>query len=81
MANAPKYWFPAKRYGWGWGLPVAWQGWAVVGVWLGAVVAGIVVFEPGTMRHVVFMFAMAAVLTVVCYAKGEPPRWRWGERR
>jgi hypothetical protein len=20
------FWFPAKRYGWGWGLPVKWQG-------------------------------------------------------
>ena len=26
----PKYWFPAKRYGWGWGLPGTWQGWLVV---------------------------------------------------
>lgn len=26
----PKYWFPAKQYGWGWGLPNAWQGWAVL---------------------------------------------------
>jgi hypothetical protein len=25
-----RYWFPAKRYGWGWGLPVTWQGWAVL---------------------------------------------------
>jgi hypothetical protein len=24
-----EYWFPAKRYGWGWGLPTAWQGWLV----------------------------------------------------
>jgi hypothetical protein len=22
-----KIWFPAKRYGWGWGLPCCWQGW------------------------------------------------------
>lgn len=24
------YWFPAKRYGWGWGLPSSWQGWVVL---------------------------------------------------
>jgi hypothetical protein len=25
-----KYWLPAKRYGWGWGVPCAWQGWCVL---------------------------------------------------
>ena len=24
-----KYWFPAKTYGWGWGIPATWQGWTV----------------------------------------------------
>ena len=26
MPESKKYWFQKKRYGWGWGLPVAWQG-------------------------------------------------------
>jgi len=30
-----KIWFPAKRYGWGWGPPVCWQGWVVVLLWAG----------------------------------------------
>jgi hypothetical protein len=30
MPSAKKYWFPAKRYGWGWGLPSCWQGWVVL---------------------------------------------------
>jgi hypothetical protein len=29
MPQDPEYWFPAKRYGWGWGIPVTWQGWVV----------------------------------------------------
>ena len=24
------YWFPAKKYGFGWGLPTVWQGWATL---------------------------------------------------
>ena len=28
--DRPRYWFPAKRYGWGWGLPAVWQGWVVL---------------------------------------------------
>ena len=73
-------WFAAKRYGWGWGLPVAWQGWVVLAVWLGVVVAG-ASFLAG--RHwggfAIFMALMAALLVGICYAKGESPRWRWGK--
>ncbi len=29
MSDRPAFWFPVKRYGWGWGLPVRWQGWVV----------------------------------------------------
>jgi hypothetical protein len=25
MRNEPTFWFPTKRYGWGWGLPVRWR--------------------------------------------------------
>jgi len=25
-----KIWFPAKRYGWGWGFPICWQVWVVL---------------------------------------------------
>ena len=25
------YWFPTRKYGWGWGLPTRWQGWLVYG--------------------------------------------------
>ena len=32
MTNHLIYWFPAKRYGWGWGLPSVWQGWVVMGI-------------------------------------------------
>jgi hypothetical protein len=25
----PRYWFPMKTYGWGWGPPCTWEGWLV----------------------------------------------------
>jgi hypothetical protein len=28
MGTEKHYWFRAKRYGLGWGLPCSWQGWA-----------------------------------------------------
>jgi hypothetical protein len=30
MPDPPRYWFPAKTYGWGWGLPSTWEGWLVL---------------------------------------------------
>jgi len=33
-SNDPRYWFRAKRYGFGWGLPLAWQGWVFFLLWL-----------------------------------------------
>ena len=74
------YWFRAKRYGWGWGLPLKWQGWAVLvvfGVLLGV---GSVVISPAThpVSYMLYVGVLSALLVGTCYAKGEPPKWRWG---
>jgi hypothetical protein len=77
---ARKYWFPAKRYGWGWGPPSAWQGWVFLVGWLAVFFAGtsLVQGHPGVLA--LWVGAMVAVMLAVCLAKGEPPRWRWGDR-
>jgi hypothetical protein len=79
--DAPKkYWFPAKRYGWGWGPPATWQGWVVLVVFIVLLAAGGIAFLPT--RDVVSFLLYTLFLTLtfgaVCYAKGEPPSWRWG---
>lgn len=81
MRNADKtYWFPAKRYGWGWGVPLCWQGWAVMAVYLAIMVGGGVLLAAR--GHVGAFDAVVAIATAaliaVCWRKGEPPRWRWG---
>lgn len=82
MKSAKTYWFPAKRYGWGWGLPTAWQGWATLGAFAALLAVGFVVFPPGAGQHAAFLVysaGLALVLVAVCWAKGEPPKWRWGQ--
>ena len=37
MDRERRYWFPAKRFGWGWGPPATWQGWCVLLVFLALV--------------------------------------------
>lgn len=74
-------WFPAKTYGWGWGLPVAWQGWVVLVVYAITIFAGIYYMLPafGTPVFLVHVLVMSMVLVLVCWAKGEKPKWRWGK--
>ncbi|HEY2899261.1 MAG TPA: hypothetical protein VGL59_01710 [Polyangia bacterium] len=78
--SPPKYWFPAKRYGWGWGPPTAWQGWVVLVVWMVILTVGSVRLAERPLPLVVFIVITAGTLLAICYAKGEPPRWRWGDR-
>jgi hypothetical protein len=44
--------------------------------------AGVSFMRPN--RHPVlyglFVASMVGIILAVCYAKGEPPRWRWGDR-
>jgi hypothetical protein len=73
------YWFPAKRYGWGWGSPTTWQGWLVLLGWLVITIPTSVWLAPrSSALFVLFILGMCGVLGVVCYLTGEPPRWRWG---
>jgi hypothetical protein len=81
MATAPRDWFPAKRFGWGWGLPRTWQGWAIFIGWFLVLVWGLVRFQhPGhPLTRVLWVLGMVLVLTGICWLTGEPPRWRWGD--
>lgn len=80
MPSEPRYWFPAKRYGWGWGLPVTWEGWAVLVVFACLLFAGFVtVPQQSVLGFVAYMVVLGALLTAVCWWKGEPPGWRWGD--
>ena len=80
MSHTPRYWFAASRFGWGWGLPTAWQGWAVYAAYVA--VLGVLWFtvppdvEPS--RYAALFTLVSLALVAVCWLKGEPPRWRWG---
>jgi hypothetical protein len=81
MDQGRRYWFAAKRYGWGWGLPLTWQGWVVYLVWFAALFGGLVLLglRQLPVPHLIFVLAMLGLLLAICYWKGEPPRWRSGD--
>jgi hypothetical protein len=82
MSPNSKVWFPAKRYGWGWGLPLGWQGWAVYVGFIVLIVVGLRSIVP--QKHPALWFGylvwLAALLFSICLWKGEKPQWRWGHR-
>ena len=81
MPPESEYWFRAKKYGWGWGLPLKWQGWAVLVAFFVLLGAGNVWLLSPTKSPLWFMgyvVVLTAALIGICYAKGEPPKWRWG---
>ena len=80
MQSEHKYWFPAKRFGWGWGIPSSRQGWLALAAFFALLVAGSFLFPPKTKLapYLAYVAVLSAPLIGVCWLKGEPPRWRWG---
>jgi phosphoglycerol transferase MdoB-like AlkP superfamily enzyme len=81
-----KLWFKAKTYGWGW-TPITWQGWLVLALYIVGVFFNsfMVSNNPYSENLLFFVFIpnmvlLTAFLILICYAKGEEPRWRWGEK-
>lgn len=83
MQRLPKYWFPAKKYGWGWGFPSTWQGWLVLLAYIAILAALVLIFEPKEhpFPFYIGLTIATAILILICLIKGEPPRWRWGDKK
>jgi hypothetical protein len=76
-----KTWFPAKRYGWGWGPPTCWQGWMVLTLFvLFLAVAAFLFISKYLWLYLLVSCILTAVLIGVGYLKGEKPAWRWGKK-
>lgn len=70
-----KYWFPAKRYGWGWGFPSAWQGRVVLLIYLILALAGIPFIQAskGSAVYIAYLLVLTVILAAICWLTGEPP--------
>ena len=72
--DEPKWWFPRKTFGWGWGLPSTWQGWTVFLVFLfllgvGGPLASSVL---GKTAAIVVVAGLVISFLVIVVVKGEP---------
>ncbi|GAB2806156.1 hypothetical protein [Dyella kyungheensis] len=82
MQGDKTYWFPAKRYGWGWGFPSTWQGLLVLVAYAALLAVGVRWLLPQHHQggFLLYAGALTVILVLVCWLKGEPPGWRWGHR-
>jgi len=77
--SGKSYWFVAKRYGYGWDEATCWQGWVVyVAYMVLAPVAAVLASKWSEWAAVAVLVILTLTVMAVCYAKGEPARWRWG---
>ena len=81
--NPEGYWFKRRAYGWGW-VPATWQGWLSLAAMLALFGLLLVmhISKPLPMRNpglfIVEVLVWIAALILLCYLKGEPPKWQWG---
>jgi hypothetical protein len=73
-------WFAPKRYGYGAGLPIAWQGWTVtIGfIVLLGLAAWLIRYSWIAHFSIVATLAMAFVIIAARSTRGGW-RWRWGD--
>ena len=73
-------WFAPKRYGYGSGMPISWQGWAIT---LGFVAVAASVGFKFSGRPMVAFAALAPLIIVLMVICAKTTRggwkWRWGE--
>ena len=73
-SDSNNFWFPAKTYGWGWGLPVKWQGWVVIIAYIALVTISGVMLD-NLHRNACFG-GLTIVMVYIFWLKGEKPPWR-----
>jgi hypothetical protein len=81
MSDGPE-WFAPKRYGYGSGLPISWQGWALLIGYLVLIgVAGLLIPRIAIMGYasILVMLTVAFIVIVARTTKGGW-RWRWGDK-
>ena len=78
MSNGPD-WFAPKRYGYGAGLPISWQGWALTIAFLAAAIALAMAFAERPLALFAAITPLIVVFVVIAARTTRGGwRWRWG---
>jgi hypothetical protein len=79
MSDGPE-WFAAKRYGYGTGRPISWQGWALTAAFVAIAIGVSVRLKDQPLKLIAIMIPVTVVFCVICARTTRGGwRWRWGE--
>ena len=79
MTDGPE-WFAPKRYGYGAGLPISWQGWALLLGYVAIIVAlGLLLGRHSLEFFAAIVLPTIAFLVICARTTRSGWRWRWGE--
>lgn len=81
MSGKKRIWFPAKKYGVGWGLPISWQGWTVYLLLLLVGVAALAITPFMIPAFAIYVLVLTGLLFYICWKKGEKIDFRWGKKK
>jgi hypothetical protein len=71
-------WFAHKRYGYGASVPITWEGWVAVALFLVALF-GEIAFTSGWVRTIALTVVVCAFIAVCALKTQGGMRWRWGD--
>jgi len=71
-------WFAPKRYSYGSGLPISWEGWLVLAAFITGISAAVtLVHGPAEILAVAGLVALSVIVVALKTRGGW--RWRWGD--
>ncbi|EAT16529.1 hypothetical protein HTZ97_09430 [Desulfuromonas acetoxidans] len=79
-----KFWFPAKKYGFGWGFPITWQGWLVLLTYFILILPGAFFLDQAPwliMPYILYTLVLSGILIFICWKKGENPDTHWKHQK
>jgi hypothetical protein len=80
MEKDDSAWFTAKTFGYGVGLPIAWQGWLILGLYV-AIVTGAAFWlaDRSVMTFLLILIGATGPFLLIASRKTRGGlRWRWG---
>jgi hypothetical protein len=79
MSDGPE-WFAPKRFGYGAGLPISWQGWALTLAFSAVAIGLAILLQRHPLQLIAALVPLTAVLLVICARTTRGGwRWRWGK--
>ena len=80
MSDDPE-WFAPKRYGYGTGLPISWQGWALTIGFVAATILLCLRFKDQPVQLIAALTPLVIAFVVIAARTTRGGlRWRWGDK-